>query len=401
MKKLIYTVGFGLLLGLFACDTTEEAIETPTEVSDLVNAPNPEPDSVTTSTKKIKLAILLDTSGSMDGLIEQAKNQLWKIVNQLAKATDEEGKDPEIEIALYQYGNDGLSMYNGYVEQIYGFTSELDEISEKLFALTTNGGSEFCGRVIKTSLDELTWSDSDEDLQLIFIAGNEPFTQGDVSYHLACASAKQSNVIVNTIFCGDYNEGINTYWKDGAVLTNGKYLNIDHDAQIVHIDSPYDKDISALNSKLNDTYVPYGSQGSVKKQKQLTQDANAQSLGYANSTKRIMSKGSKVYKNTSWDLVDASKEKGFKISDVKNSTLPKEMQTMNTEQKKAYVDKKRKERESIKLKIKGLGVKRDKYVANEKLKSIENSSNQFDDAIISSIVEQAESKAFKFENDVN
>jgi len=226
-------------------------------------------------------------------------------------------------------------------------------------------------------------------------------TQGDIGYQFACAAAKQNNVIVNTIFCGDYNEGINTYWKDGAVLADGKYLNIDHDAQIVHIDSPFDKNISALNSKLNNTYIPYGAQGSLKKQKQLTQDANAQSLGYANSTKRIMSKGSKVYKNTSWDLVDASKEKDFKIGDIKNATLPKEMQTMTTEQKKAYVDKKLKERESIKQEIKGLGVKRDKYVAAEKLKNKANSSSQFDDAIISSIVEQAESKAFKFEKDVN
>ena len=32
----------------------------------------------------IQMAILLDTSGSMDGLIEQAKAQLWKIVNELA-----------------------------------------------------------------------------------------------------------------------------------------------------------------------------------------------------------------------------------------------------------------------------------------------------------------------------
>lgn len=385
------------MLGLFACDTTEQPIEIQTEQNDLVDIPIPEPDSVKTSTKKIKLAILLDTSGSMEGLIEQAKNQLWKIVNQLAKATDKDGNDPEIEIALYQYGNDGLSMYNGYVEKISGFTSELDEISEKLFALTTNGGSEYCGTVIKTSLDELKWSDSNEDLQLIFIAGNEPFTQGEIDYHVACASAKQNNVIVNTIFCGNYNEGINTHWKDGAMSTNGKYLNIDHDAMIVHIDSPFDKDISALNSKLNNTYIPYGHHGSRKKANQLKQDANAQSLGYANSTKRIMSKGSKVYKNTSWDLVDASKEKGFKISQVKNSTLPKEMQTMNTEQKKDFVDKKLKERASIKVEIKELGVKREKYVTAEKLKNTENSSNQFDDAIISSIVEQAENKAFKFE----
>ena len=34
----------------------------------------------------IEMAILLDTSGSMQGLIEQAKSQLWRIVNEMAAA---------------------------------------------------------------------------------------------------------------------------------------------------------------------------------------------------------------------------------------------------------------------------------------------------------------------------
>ena len=41
----------------------------------------------------IQMAILLDTSGSMEGLIEQAKTQLWKIVNEMALAK-KHGKVP-------------------------------------------------------------------------------------------------------------------------------------------------------------------------------------------------------------------------------------------------------------------------------------------------------------------
>src|SRR5690242_13523945 len=61
--------------------------------------------------QSIMLALLLDTSNSMDGLIEQAKSQLWKIVNELAAAKCDDGSRPEIRIALYEYGNDGLSSY--------------------------------------------------------------------------------------------------------------------------------------------------------------------------------------------------------------------------------------------------------------------------------------------------
>src|SRR5882724_6606932 len=148
--------------------------------------------------QSIMLALLLDTSNSMDGLIDQAKSQLWKIVNELAAAKCYDGKKPNIRIALYEYGNDGLPSSEGYIRQVSGLTTDLDLISEKLFSLTTNGGNEFCGAVIKKSLTQLDWSSSRSDLKLIFIAGNEPFTQGTVSYNLACGLAKEKGVVVNT-----------------------------------------------------------------------------------------------------------------------------------------------------------------------------------------------------------
>src|SRR5215210_3458012 len=91
----------------------------------------------------IKIALLLDTSNSMDGLIDQAKSQLWKLVNELASAKCDNEK-PELEIALYEYGNDKLASSEGYIRQVSLFTNDLDLISEKLFALKTLGGSEFC-----------------------------------------------------------------------------------------------------------------------------------------------------------------------------------------------------------------------------------------------------------------
>lgn len=126
------------------------------------------------------LALLLDTSNSMDGLIDQAKSQLWKIVNELSQARCGDGTPPNIRIALYEYGNSGLPVASGYIRLVSPLTDDLDVVSEKLFALRTNGGNEYCGQVIKTSLDELEWSSSANDLKMIFIAGNEPFDQGHV-----------------------------------------------------------------------------------------------------------------------------------------------------------------------------------------------------------------------------
>src|SRR5439155_15224684 len=132
----------------------------------------------------IQLAILLDTSGSMDGLIDQARSQLWTIVNHLAR-TKKNGQTPRLEVALYEYGNDGLTRESGWVRQVLPLGEDLDAVSEKLFALRTNGGSEFCGKVIDTSLKELKWSETAGVYKTIFIAGNEPCTQGNVDCRVA------------------------------------------------------------------------------------------------------------------------------------------------------------------------------------------------------------------------
>jgi len=127
--------------------------------------------------EKIQLAILLDTSNSMDGLIGQAKAQLWNVVNELAR-TKRHGVHPTLEVALFQYGNDGLSEQSGYIEMVSDLTTDLDRISEKLFQLTTDGGYEYCGQVIDRAVSKLSWSSSNDVLKVIYIAGNEPFTQG-------------------------------------------------------------------------------------------------------------------------------------------------------------------------------------------------------------------------------
>jgi hypothetical protein len=105
----------------------------------------------------VQMAILLDTSGSMEGLIEQAKTQLWKIVNEMALAK-KSGQTPKLEVALYEYGKSSIPASEGYLRMIVPLSVDLDRISEELFKLKTNGGSEYCGKVIQSASRELRWS---------------------------------------------------------------------------------------------------------------------------------------------------------------------------------------------------------------------------------------------------
>ncbi len=347
--------------------------------------------SLPEGTSKIQVALLFDTSNSMDGLIDQAKSRLWDVVNTLTTLKFQ-GKTPVIEIALYEYGNDGLSSANNFIRQVTDLTTDLDLISEKLFALRTNGGSEYCGAVIATSIKQLKWDDGMNTMKLIYIAGNESFAQGCVNYKEAINSALNNKVFVNTIYCGDKNEGISLLWQDAALNGQGKYFNIHSDKKVEYIATPYDQQINACNEKLNKTYIGYGSQGHAKKQSQEKEDANASSISLSNATERVVTKSKAVYKNATWDLVDNVKENESNLDRLKKEDLPDEYKNKSKEEIKKSVNEKAREREIIKKEIGDLAIKRQKYIA-EKSKE----KKQVDDlgtAIKSSIVTMATSKGF-------
>ena len=344
-------------------------------------------------TNIIKVALLLDTSNSMDGLIDQAKSQLWELVNELSYAKCGAENKPSLQIALYEYGNDGLNAREGFIRQVNAFSNDLDEISKNLFGLTTNGGNEYCGKVIQVSLDQLDWGTQKNDLNLIFIAGNEPFDQGPVRYQDASVNACEKDVTINTIFCGDYNTGARTYWKDGAESTKGNYIAINHDKRTVHIPSPYDQAILEKNKALNSTYIGYGRLAESKMALQSQQDDNASEYGEANAVKRAVSKSSHFYKNSSWDLVDAEKEEGFSYEELEDKDLPEELKGKSASEMKAYIANKRKEREAIQKEISQLNSQRISYVASQTKKD----DNQLRNAMVEAIKTQAKQKNYTWE----
>jgi len=383
--KNLKTIGMSILL---LCSLSCKA-DTKPETNNLSTL-----ETVSTPIEKntIKVALLLDTSNSMDGLIDQARAQLWEIVNELSYARCKTDR-PNLKIALYEYGNDRLSSASGHIRQVSAFTNDLDHISEKLFSLTTNGGNEYCGQVIHTSINELAWGTNENDLKLIFIAGNEPFTQGPINYMNACTNAKEKQININTIYCGDYNDGITSLWQQGAQLSNGDYMAINHNQQTVHINSPYDYYILELNIKLNKTYIPYGKQGRRKIASQSTQDANASKYGKANEVSRTISKSSTFYKNSSWDLVDAETEqKDFSYTKIEKKLLPKELQQKTNKELETYVLKKKEERIKIQKKIQEENSKREKFVAAEKKKN--NINNHLENAMLKAIKKQGKQKNY-------
>jgi hypothetical protein len=344
---------------------------------------------------RIQVAILLDTSNSMDGLINQAKRQLWNIVKELGEA-EVDGKTPRFEVALYEYGNDGLSVTKNYVRQVLPFTTDLDKVSEELNRLKTNGGEEYCGAVIQDSLKNLEWSKRDGDLTAIFIAGNEPFDQGTVSFQESCAAARSKCVVVNTIFCGNKQEGERTKWSEGASLAAGRFFCIDADRSVAEAPTPYDDKLAQLNGQLNTTYIGYGAKAPAAQARQMAADNAAggapEASGYLAS--RAQAKAGANYSNEEWDLVDAKKKGTVAIEKMNKDELPAELQDKSVEERKQYVEQKSAERERIQAEIREAGKKRDQYLAEQKAKNGPDTS--LEGAILGAIREQAQQRGFKF-----
>lgn len=351
------------------------------------------PVTSTVKDNKIQVALLLDTSNSMDGLIDQAKSRLWNIVNTLT-TLKYNGKAPEIEIALYEYGNDGIRDEN-YIRQVTPLTQDLDLVSEKLFALRTNGGSEYCGAVIRDAAANLNWDSNDKSMKLIYIAGNEAFDQGKINYKEVISKAKGKNIYTNTIFCGSREEGIQTFWQNGASLGGGKYFNIDSDRKVLYIETPYDIRISECNAKLNDTYIYYGNHGSEYRLKQITQDKNAEMQSASNLVERAVAKSKKnAYKNDHWDLVDKAEKDAEFIATVKESELPAELKGKSKEEIQKTIEVKSAAREKIQKEIEELSKKRQTYIDSEMKKRGTDDSDDLGKAIESSILELAKKNGY-------
>jgi hypothetical protein len=341
--------------------------------------------------KPIDVAICLDVSNSMDNLIGSAKKKLWDIVNDLAKAKP----TPFLRVALYSYGNDGYDPRVGWVRKELDLTTDLDKVSEKLFGLTTRGGTEYVARVTRDALAGLNWSTEKDALKIIFVCGNEPADQ-DKEIHLrnVAQTACRQGVIVNTIYCGNINDADARTWREFATMAEGRFASIDQDRGTVVMVTPVDKELSTLSTKLNETYLFYGAHGKERAANQVLQDANAVQAGVASS--RAISKGSPIYRNDDVDLVDRIKaQPSFDLKSVPKDELPEALQKLAPAEREAYVKEMLARRVALQKQLSELGKQREEFIQKEMKKNPSKADQAFDEAVRQSLREQAKSKGIE------
>ncbi len=342
----------------------------------------------------VQIALLLDTSSSMDGLINQARSHLWSMVDQMGKMTrvvNGKTRGVKIELALYEYGNDTLPATSGFIRQVQPFTGDLDKVSEKLHALFTNGGSEFVGQAIEVAANKLQWSSNPDTMKFIFVAGNEEFDQGPVTALQAMKAAAGKGVNVQLIYCGPKDQT----WANAASIAKTDLVTIDQNHVAAYIPAPQDQQILALGNELNTTYMAYGAEGAASFARQSSADMSSAKMSPKVAIERMQLKGKRAYDNRSWDVVDAITNDGKFLENTPDDKLPAELRGKSLEEKKQIVDARIAKRNAIKAQIAKLEAERTKFLEAEQAKQKGEAVNSLETELMKTTKKIATQKGYK------
>ncbi|MBA3455411.1 MAG: VWA domain-containing protein [Deltaproteobacteria bacterium] len=340
------------------------AVETSTIAISAAPAPEAVRDDVQDT---VQIALILDTSSSMDGLINQARSHLWKIVDDMGKMTrvvNGKTRGVKIELALYEYGNSRISQEAGFIRQVLPLTTDLDKVSEELHGLFTSGGSEFAGQAIETAVTSLQWSSDPAAMRFVFVAGNEGFNQGTVRAETAMAAAAGKDITVQLIYCGHED----TTWEAAAKLAATDLVKIEQNHVAVHIASPQDAEILSLGNELNGTYMAYGAEGRASVERQSKADASSAKLSPKVALERAQLKGKKAYRNDNWDVVDAVENNRKFLEQAPDDKLPAALRGKSLAEKQQVVADNAAKRAELQSKIAKLEAERTRFVEQKRAK---------------------------------
>jgi hypothetical protein len=311
-------------------------------------APPPQANS-----QKVQLALILDTSGSMKELLEQAKGELWYMVNEVMDAY-EGYAPPQLEIALLEYGQRRAGKRQDFVRIVVPFTTDLDWVGQALFDMRKGGRKEFTGVALQTAQQRLRWSPRSEDLKFIFIAGNERFEQGPVSARVAIQRAVSEGISIHTIFAGEYRKGMNLGWKAAADWGQGEYFALEDGTapRVPYYPSNYGE-LASLNRRLYETYLPYGPYGTRYWDRYCMLDDYAWRYGYGAFYWRLRTKTYHTYCNPRWDLVDAIRCGYVSWEDIPRDQLPREVRDLEPDARNAYLKDLQERRQTLLTEIRG------------------------------------------------
>jgi hypothetical protein len=345
------------------------------------------------SKPRIEVCFVLDTTGSMGGLIEGAKQKIWSIANEMISVQP----TPELKLGLIGYRDRG----DEYVVKSFSLTDDIDAIYGHLREFQAGGGGdapESVNEALAEAIHKMPWSSDRKVLKIIFLVGDAPphmdYPNGP-KYPDLCREAAKKDLIINTIQCGGMAE-TKPIWQEIAKMSEGSYVGISQSGNVAVISTPMDKELSRLNERIGATLIPYGDsklQAEVHAKyavaKSAPVSAMADRLTYNSKTgKAVQGRG---------ELVDALNDKTLKLEEVDQRQLPTELQKLDRSELQKRIAKARDERADLQKQIGEVSKKREAYIQSEnKRLAAEGKCDAFDQKVTETLHAQAAKKGISY-----
>jgi Mg-chelatase subunit ChlD len=349
---------------------------------------NPEPSSQ----KTLEMVFVVDTTGSMGGLIEGAKQKIWSIVNDVMQRQDR----PKVKVGLVAYRDNG----DAYVTQVLPLSDDLDKVYSTLMDYRADGGGdtpENVRRALAEGVEKAGWTKRNVNTaQILFLVGDAPPQnyQQEPDVLVTTAKAVSLNMIVNTIQCGNAAD-TRQIWQTIAQRGEGKYFAIAQDGGVQAVTTPYDSKLAELASKLGATYTAYGRED--ERRENSARQAATESKIYAGASNtaqadRAMNKA--INKDAySGDLLQSIENESVKLDAVKETDLPDDLKKLSPAERQKEVARRLAERKKIRDEILLLSKQRDAFIQEAKRKT--GKQDGFDAAVSNALSEQMTRKGIK------
>lgn len=362
--------------------------------------PVPVSESQPAPTTTLEMVFVLDTTGSMSGLLEGAKQRIWGIVNDVMQTESR----PSVRIGLVAYRDRG----DQYVTQVLPLTDDLDKVYSVLMGYQAGGGGdteEDVRQALAEGVDRAGWSGrSDSVAQILFLVGDAPPHENylDVPDTITTAAhAVEKGMIVNTIQCGNMpaTRGV---WEAIAKRGNGQYFSIAQDGGVQTIATPYDEQLGQLATKLGGTFVAYG--GGAGEDGERYREATKIAAGMAEtsiaedapSVAKAERAVNKAVNRQAYigDLMQSIENGSVQIDNLKDEDLPVDLRRMASGERKQEIEKRLAERRELRSQIMTLSKQRADFISAERKKRGAKDSG-FDTAVSAALKEQLKRKGIK------
>lgn len=333
----------------------------------------------------VEVVFCLDTTGSMSGLIEAAKQKIWSISNQIAS-----GKPtPRVRVGLVAYRDRGDS----YVTKIFDLTDNLDEVYTNLMAFRAGGGNDFpesVNQALNESVTKISWSKDKKTLKMIFLVGDAPphmDYKDDVKYPETCKLAVKNDIIINTVQCGNHAQ-TRKYWTEICRLAEGSYVQIDQNGgPIVAVATPFDKELGAINAEISRTTLTFGRRAVQEQAKQLAEKNATLPAGAAADRAGYYARQGGA---TAYDLLQNIKAGKVKLRELKKEELPDELRDLPLPKQQEYLEKVDARRKELSTRALELDKKRSAFIAKKHSEDERNRvRDSFDNQVMRILQRQA------------